>query len=134
MADPFQFELASPERLLVSEPVDQVVAPAADGYFTMLKGHAPYMAILNPGIVEVTKGSDTQQIYVRGGFSDVNINGLTILAEEAVPVDELDPAKLAQDIKNAEEDANDASDPQKKAAAQTRLQQLRDVQNAIASG
>ena len=54
MAEPFQFELVSPERLLMSEPVDQVVVPGSEGYFTVLKGHAPFMSTLRPGVVDVT--------------------------------------------------------------------------------
>ena len=111
MAEPFQFDLVSPERLLMSEPVDQVVVPGAEGYFTVLKGHAPAMATLRPGVVDVSRGSDTMRIFVRGGFADVNTAGLTILAEEAIPLADVDPAALAQDIRNAEEDVADAKRP-----------------------
>ena len=81
MADPFQFELVAPERLLMSEPVEQVVVPGSEGYFTVLKGHAPFMSTLRPGVVEVTRTGAPERIFVRGGFADVSTNGLTILAE-----------------------------------------------------
>ena len=132
MADPFQFDLVAPERLLMSGPVDQVVVPGADGYFTVLKGHSPFMSSLKPGVVDVTRtGGEVTRIFVRAGFADVNPSGLTILAEEAVPVADVDPAALAQAVKDAEEDVADAKDPATKSAAETRLQQLKDVQAAL---
>jgi F-type H+-transporting ATPase subunit epsilon len=131
MAEPFQFELVSPERQLISEPVEQVVVPGADGYFTVLKGHAPFMSTMKPGVVDVINGGETLRIFVRGGFADVSAAGLTILAEQAIPLDDVDPAMLAQDIKNAEEDVADAKDGAARDVAETRLQQLREVQAAL---
>src|SRR4029079_8325250 len=129
MADPFQFELVSPERLLMSAEVDQVVVPGSEGYFTVLKGHAPFMSTLRPGVVDVTPagGGAANRIFVRGGFADVNTDGLTILAEQAIPPAEVNADMLAGDVKNAEEDVADAKDPTVKAAAEQRLQQLREV-------
>jgi F-type H+-transporting ATPase subunit epsilon len=131
MAEPFQFELVSPERQLMSEPVDQVVVPGADGYFTVLKGHAPFMSTMKPGVVDVINGNDTFRIFVRGGFADVSAAGLTILAEQAIPLDEVDAEMLAQEIRNTEEDVADARDGATKDAAETRLSQLREVQVAL---
>jgi F-type H+-transporting ATPase subunit epsilon len=131
MAEPFQFELVSPERQLISEPVEQVVVPGADGYFTVLKGHAPFMSTMKPGVVDVVNGGETLRIFVRGGFADVSAAGLTILAEQAIPLDDVDPAMLAQDIKNTEEDVADAKDGASRDVAETRLQQLREVQAAL---
>ena len=130
MADPFQFELVAPEQLLMSEPVDQVVIPGTEGYFTVLKGHAPYMSTLRPGVVEVSRGNGTDLIFVRGGFADVGTDSLTILAEQAIPLADLDAATLAQEVQNAREDVNDAKDPTVKAAAELRLHQLQEVQAA----
>jgi F-type H+-transporting ATPase subunit epsilon len=131
MAEPFQFELVSPERLLMSEPVDQVVVPGSEGYFTVLKGHAPFMSTLKPGVVDVTRGSAIDRIFVRGGFADVSAEGLTILAEQAIPLAEVEEATLAQEVKNAEEDVADAKDGATKDAAELRLHQLREVQAAL---
>ncbi|KAB2874013.1 MAG: F0F1 ATP synthase subunit epsilon [Bauldia sp.] len=131
MADPFQFALVSPESLLMSEPVDEVVVPGAEGYFTVLKGHAPYMSTLRPGVVEVRRGSGTDRIFVRGGFADVNGGGLTILAEQAIPLAEVDPAMIAQEVKDAEEDVADAKDGATRDAAELRLHQLKEVQTAL---
>jgi F-type H+-transporting ATPase subunit epsilon len=131
MAEPFQFELVSPESLLMSEPVDQVVVPGAEGYFTVLKGHAPYMSTLKPGVVDVVRGNATERIFVRGGFADVNAGGLTILAEQAIRLADVDPAMIASHIKDAEEDVADAKDGATRDAAELRLHQLKEVQAAL---
>jgi F-type H+-transporting ATPase subunit epsilon len=133
MAEAFQFELVAPERLLMSEAVDQVVVPGSEGYFTVLKGHAPFMSTLRPGVVDVTPagGGAAERIFVRGGFADVNADGLTILAEQAIPLGEVDAAMLAQEVKNAEEDVADAKDGATRDAAELRLQQLKEVQSAL---
>ncbi|MBN9431600.1 MAG: F0F1 ATP synthase subunit epsilon [Bosea sp.] len=132
MAESFNFELVSPERLLLSEQVAQVVVPGAEGEFTVLKNHAPFMSTIKPGVVTVTPASGAPQRYfVRGGFADVSESGLTILAEQAVPVDSLDGAMIAQQIRNAEEDLADARDDASRTAAATKLAQLRDVAAAL---
>ena len=134
MAEPFQFELVSPERLLISEPVDAVVVPGSEGYFTVLKGHAPFMSTLKPGVVDVTQVATTDRIFVRGGFADVSPAGLTILAEQAIPLAEVDAAMLAQEVKNAEEDVADAKDGAAKDVAELSLNQLKEVQTALGQG
>src|ERR1035437_9819814 len=134
MAEPFQFELVSPEQLLMSEPVDQVVVPGSEGYFTVLKGHAPFMSTLKPGIIEVLRAGQTDRIFVRGGFADVNVGGLTILAEQAIPLAAGDPAIRAKDVREAEEAVADAKAPTIRAAAELKLHQLKEVQTAIAAG
>ncbi len=131
MAEPFQFDLVSPERLLMSEPVEQVVVPGSEGYFTVFKDHAPFMSTLKPGVIEVSRGGANERIFVRGGFADVSSEGLTILAEQAIPLNEVDPAMLAQEVKNAEEDVADAKDAEARAVAELRLHQLREVQTSL---
>ena len=132
MADPFQFDLVSPERLLFSERVEQVVVPGAEGDFTVLKGHAPFMSTLRPGVLDVTRGSGIERIFVRGGFADVTPEGLTILAERAMPLADVDAQALAEEIKNAQEDLADAKDGAAKDAAALKLSQLQQVQAAVA--
>jgi F-type H+-transporting ATPase subunit epsilon len=135
MAEPLHFDLVSPERLLVSEEVESVVVPGSEGYFTVLARHAPFMTTLKPGLVDVKGlGGDTTRIFVRGGFADVTPAGLTILAEQAIRVADLDPAELAQHIRNAEEDVADAKDAAVRAAAELKLHELRQVQTAIGQG
>ena len=131
MADPFQFELVSPERLLMSAKVEQVVVPGSEGYFTVMIGHAPYMSTMRPGVVDVTREGQIERIFVRGGFADVNGGGLTILAEQAIPLAEVDPEWLDQEVRNAAEDVADAKDGATRDAAELRLHQLREVQSAL---
>ena len=134
MAETFQFELVSPERLLLSEPVEQVVVPGSEGQFTVMRGHAPFMTTLRPGIIDIVRGSQTTRIFVRGGFADANADGLSVLAEMAIPVAEINPAHLAQEVKNAEEDVADAKDGAARDAAEQRLNQLKEVQAALVTG
>lgn len=131
MAEPFQFELVSPEKLLMSDAVDQVVVPGSEGYFTVLKGHAPMMSTMRPGVLEVGQGAATLRIFVRGGFADVGVNGLTVLAEQAIALENVDEAMLAQEVTNAEEDVADAKDGEAKSAAELKLYQLKEVQAAL---
>jgi F-type H+-transporting ATPase subunit epsilon len=133
MPEPFQFDLVSPERLLISEEVEEVVVPGAEGYFTVLKGHAPFMTTLRPGVVEINRSSpEARRLYVRAGFADVTAAGLTILAEYALPMEEVDGNRLTQEIRDAEEDLQDAGeDAVKRATIEKRLSELKDVQRWI---
>ena len=133
MAEPLHFDLVSPERLLISEEVESVVVPGAEGYFTVLARHAPFISTLKPGLIEV-RGLDggVQKIFVRGGFADVNPSGLTILADQAIRLEDLDAAALAQQIRDAEEDLADiGEDAARRLSAETKLNELRDVQRWI---
>lgn len=131
MAD-LQFELVSPERLVMSEAVESVRIPGNEGEFQVLAGHAPFMTTLRPGLVVVKGGGASERsIFVRGGFADVNARGLTLLAEEAVPVEEIDRDAIAAEIRDAEEDLADASTPAERDEAERHLQHLRDVQTAL---
>ena len=128
----FHLELVSPERLLFAGEVEAVVVPGAEGAFTVLKDHAPVMAVLRPGIVEVEETqTKKQRLFVRGGFADVSSHGLTILAEQAIPLEELDSAKLDKQIANAEEDLRDASSEEGKRVAAEKLAQLREVRAVL---
>ncbi len=95
----FSFELVSPERVLFSGQVEQVVVPGSEGEFTVLPGHAPFMTTLKPGIALVVESKGhVKRIIVRGGYADVTEKGLTLLAEGANPIEEVDGDKLAQEI------------------------------------
>ena len=122
MADKLKFELVSPEKLVFSEDVEQVTVPGTEGEFGVLAHHAPFMTALRPGMIRVEGGEtgDTN-VFVWGGFAEVNEHGLTILAEEAQKMDEVDMDALAQRIKNLEEDVADYDDPAKKEEARDRL-------------
>lgn len=132
MADLFKFELVSPEELLLSQDVRQVLVPGTEGNFTVLPGHAPVLSTLRPGVLDVLdEAGREERIYVRGGIAEVNPNGLTVLAENAVPLAELSPEMLSQQIRNAEEDVADAGDDEKRRRAQEALDHLRDLQSAL---
>lgn len=132
MADAFKFELVSPERLLVSEDVLEVVVPGQEGYMTILAQHAPVMSTLQPGVVEVKSASGAQERYcVFGGFIDVTPDSCTLLAESAVDVKNIDRADIEQRISNAREDVSDARDDDSRSKAQLYLDQLTTLQGAI---
>ena len=132
MAEAFNFELVSPERLLFSEQVVQVVVPGVEGEFTVLAKHAPVMTTLRAGVVDATLASGgNKRIFVRGGFADVTPDGFTLLAEEAMPLEDLNADALAAQIKDAEEDVSDASSAAKKEAAQGKLNQLKELKAAL---
>jgi F-type H+-transporting ATPase subunit epsilon len=127
----FKFELVSPERLVLSADVDQVDLPGAAGDFGVLAGHSPFLSTLRPGVITVKAGGNVTRIFVRGGFADVNTSGLTVLAERAIPVTEIRADQIAAEIRDAEEDVADAKSPEAKQAAQLKLDQLRQVADAL---
>ncbi|MGV8997252.1 MAG: F0F1 ATP synthase subunit epsilon [Parvibaculaceae bacterium] len=132
MADKLHFDLVSPERLLLSESVDMVTVPGKEGEFGVLAGHAPLMATLRPGVINVDiEGQPQQRIFVRGGFAEVNAKGLTILAEYAVPLADLDAAVLDKAITDAQEDVTDAKTDETRQAAQEKLDQLKQARQSI---
>jgi len=131
MPDPFKFELVSPERLLVSADVEQVLVPGAEGDMTVLAYHAPVLSTLRPGLLEIGFfGGNHQRFFIRGGFAEVNPAGLTVLAETAIDLDKLKADQLAQAIQDAEDDVADAVDDGKD-RAQTKLDQLLQVQATL---
>jgi F-type H+-transporting ATPase subunit epsilon len=132
MPDAFKFELVSPERLLVSGEVEQVLVPGSEGDMTVLAYHAPLLTTLRPGVLEIGFPSGEQQRYfIRGGFAEVGPSGLTVLAETAIDLRELDVGQLAQAVKDAEDDVADAAEDSTRDRAQTKLDQLRQVQAAL---
>jgi len=132
MAELLKFELVSPERHLMSAEVEQVTVPGTEGEFTVLARHAPVLSTVRPGVLSVVQdGGSEERIFVRGGFAEVNPDGLTVLAEEAIPMADLDRDALAQQIQNAEEDVADATDDEKRNRAQQTLDQLRQLQESL---
>jgi F-type H+-transporting ATPase subunit epsilon len=132
MAEAFQFELVSPERLLVSEQVESVVIPGAEGEMTVLANHAPVMTTIKPGVVTVkTAAGATERYCVFGGFADILPSGCTLLAESAVAVESIDRDDLAQRIQDAGEDVADAKDDKARAKAAEYLNHLKTLEAAI---
>jgi F-type H+-transporting ATPase subunit epsilon len=124
----FSFELVSPERVLYSGDVSSVVVPAAEGDITVLASHAPFMSALRSGVVTVDGG---KRLFVLGGFVDVNASGLTLLAEQAVAVEDINVEALAGRIRNAEEDVRDAKTAEARAGAEVRLDGLKAMMAAV---
>ncbi|ALV26635.1 F0F1 ATP synthase subunit epsilon [Pannonibacter sp. Q-1] len=132
MAQPFQFELVSPERLLLSDKVLEVTVPGSEGEFGVLKDHSPFMATMRPGLLKVRTGEGKLvEYFVRGGFADVSTSGLTVLAEQAIPVTELKADVIAQQVQDAREDVADARDDEARTKAEATLAQLIEIQTAL---
>ena len=132
MADSFNFELVSPERLLMSAAVSEVVIPGADGEMTVMAHHAPTMTTIKPGVVTVVGADGNSERYVVfGGFADIMPEGCTLLAESAVAVADIDRAALAQRLQDAREDVADASTDSAKQKAQEYLDQLTTLEAAL---
>ena len=119
MADQVHFELVSPERLLFSANVGEVVIPGTEGDFAVLPGHSNLISTLRPGVIHVlaTGAQVTDRIFVEGGFAEVNAEGCTVLAERAARVSEIDRAKAEQALSDAREDLQDAKNEIARAAA-----------------
>jgi F-type H+-transporting ATPase subunit epsilon len=98
----FHFDLVSPEKLAFSGEVDQVDVPGAEGDFGVLAGHAPVVAAIRPGILTVITGGTHQKIIVLGGLAEMSESGLTVLADVATSIQELDRAKFADTISHME--------------------------------
>ncbi len=99
----FHFDLVSPEKLLFSGDVEQVDVPGAEGDFGVLAGHAPLVTTLRPGILTVHGTGGEQKIMVLGGFAEVSAQGLTVLADTAEAVEEVDREMLASHISELEQ-------------------------------
>jgi F-type H+-transporting ATPase subunit epsilon len=127
----FHFDLVSPEKLLISAEVEHVVVPGSEGEFGVLAGHAPLVAMLKPGILTVLEPAPAKRIVVGGGFAEVNPDGLTVLAEIAVPVEEFDVSLLVNRIKDLEEDVADAKDDAARDKLRQRLEQLQAVRAVL---
>ena len=132
MSTSFRFELVSPERLLVSGDVEQVLVPGAEGDMTVLAHHAPLLTTLRPGLLDIgLPGGDHQRFFIRGGFAEIGPSGLTVLAETAIDLVELDAGRFAQAVKDAEEDVADATEDAARDRAKTKLDHLRQVQTTL---
>ena len=129
MAEKLNFALVSPERELFHGDVDQVVVPGSEGEFGVLPNHAPVMSVIKPGALRVIDDGSERRIFVNGGFADVTPDGLTVLAEEAIDLADIDRAEVEQQLKNAQDDLRDSlgSDAKREVAerAVARLEALK---------
>ena len=108
----FHFDLVSPEKIAFAGEVDQVDVPGLEGDFGVFAGHAPFVAAVRPGILTVTTGSTHQKIIVLGGLAEISEKGLTVLAEVATSLAELDRTAFSEQIaameaKLAEKEGNE---------------------------
>ena len=135
MADKVEFELVSPERLLFSEPVDRGVVPGAEGDFGVLPRHAPLISTLRPGVIRIFEGRTVKdRIFVAGGFAEVTAERCTVLAEEAMPVADLDTAAIDRQLKDLGEDLADAKSDDERAALRQRIAVRQAMRLAAAQG
>ena len=123
-ATTFNFELVSPERILVSEPAWQVVIPGEEGYFGVRAGHMSLIAAVRAGVVEVTKkeGDAPERIFIAGGFADVTAKNCTILAEQAVNVNELNAGEIEKQIADLNDEIKLATEITQKTMLHKKLQ------------
>ncbi len=103
MPDRVQFELVSPERLIVSAEVEMVVVPGTEGNFGVLPGHAPLISTIRPGTIDIYEGGAiTERIFIVGGIAEVTPERCTVLADEAMAPDSLDRAALEAELQTVE--------------------------------
>ena len=122
MVDPFLFELVSPEKLLLSENTEMVVVPGVEGDFGILIGHAPLISTLRPGVINIhAKNKIDKSIFVAGGFADVTGERCTILAEEAILVDDIEPHEAQDRLNVARSALETATDDTSRGKAEIEL-------------
>ena len=126
----FHFDLVSPEKLAFSGEVDQVDVPGAEGDFGVLAGHAPVVAAIRPGILTVRTASGHQKIIVLGGLAEVSEKGLTVLADVATSLEELDHARFAETISEMEENLKEKEGSEFDQAIE-RLDHFRSIQHEL---
>lgn len=119
------FELVSPSRLVFSGEADQVDVPGAEGDFGVLPGHAPFISTLRPGILTIRSGNDAKRFFVRNGFAEVNPTGLTVLAETAVAVEDMEVAALMNEIRAVEKAVAEAKEEAERWKHTELLEQLK---------
>ncbi|MEW6641403.1 MAG: F0F1 ATP synthase subunit epsilon [Pseudomonadota bacterium] len=129
----FHFDLVSPEKIAFSGEVDQVDVPGLEGDFGVLAGHSPLVASVRPGILTVTVNGKQQKIIVLGGLAEVNAKGLTVLADTATSVEELDRIAFAQQIVEMEENLKEEEPGDELDRAISRLDHYKTIQQQVTS-
>ena len=103
MADRVEFELVTPERVLLSEMVEMVVVPGTEGNFGVLRGHAPLISTIRPGMIEIYQGQTvTRRVFVVSGIAEVTPEGCTVLADEAMAPDEVDRDAIEAELQTVQ--------------------------------
>lgn len=133
MAETLEFELVSPEKLLVSEPVEMVIVPGAEGNFGAMPRHAPMLSTVRPGVLDIYKdGKVANQIFVAGGFAEVTEERCTVLAEEAVVLSELTRESVEKRLQAARDAQQEADTDVEKAQAAKQVAVAEAMQAAVA--
>ncbi|PJG50820.1 F0F1 ATP synthase subunit epsilon [Bradyrhizobium forestalis] len=128
----FHFDLVSPEKLAFSGEVDQVDIPGVEGDFGVLAGHAPVVAAIRPGILTITTAGRHEKIIVLGGLAEVSERGLTVLADVATSLEELDRAQFAETIAEMEEGLKEHEGDELDQAIE-RLDHFKSIQQQLSS-
>ncbi len=110
MSGTFKFELVSPEKILMSGDAEQVMLPGVEGEMTILPGHSPVISVLRPGVIDIAMPGSKARIYVKSGFAEVEPDRVTVLAEKAIDMTEMDAGRIADELKVAEADLAEAKD------------------------
>jgi F-type H+-transporting ATPase subunit epsilon len=131
VSEKLAFALVSPERELFHGEVDQVVVPGADGEFGVLPRHAPLMSTIRPGALRILNDGAERRIFVNGGFADVTPDGLTVLAEDAVDLADVDVARVEQELKDAREDVDLAKDDSARTVARAAVARLEALRESV---
>jgi F-type H+-transporting ATPase subunit epsilon len=127
------FRLVMPEREVLATEADMVVVPGSEGDFGVLHGHAPLISTVRPGVLEVLQGNKVEQRFiVAGGFAEVTPERCTVLADEAMPFDEVTAEQLAERERQAQNEVTDAGNDAEKAAAEKALAVAKDLRRAQA--
>lgn len=132
MAGTFKFELVSPERVLLSGDAEQVVLPGSEGDFAVLVGHAPVIAMLRPGVIDATLQGAKRRLFVKAGFAEVEPDRLTVLAQMALDLEQLDPARVSAELESAEAELSAAKDDETRMAAERVVESLKSLQSRAA--
>jgi F-type H+-transporting ATPase subunit epsilon len=128
----FHLEIVSPEKLVFSGEVEAVIVPGTEGEFTVLKDHAPLISTMKPGVVVIEETPAKKlRLFVLGGFAEVAPSGLTILADKALPLAELDAATLDAEVGNVEEEIAGAKGDETRRMAVEKRDQLRELKAAL---
>ncbi|GLR90129.1 F0F1 ATP synthase subunit epsilon [Bradyrhizobium iriomotense] len=128
----FHFDLVSPEKLAFSGEVDQVDIPGWEGDFGVLAGHAPVVAAVRPGILTIFIGGQKQKVIVTGGLAEVSDNRLTVLADVATSLEELDRAQFADTIAQMQEKLSEKEGGELDLAV-ARLDHYKSIQSQLSS-
>ena len=128
----FHFDLVSPEQLAFSGEVEQVDIPGVEGDFGVLAGHAPVVAAIRPGILTITTGGKHEKVIVLGGLAEVSEKGLTVLADVATSLAELDRAQFAETVAEMEENLKEHEAGELDLAIE-RLDHFKSIQQQLSS-